>query len=293
MQKKRKKTDRISFSSGQKYSYYHITEDNLLSYLKDLGQTQPLKRKEEEKLAEKIQKGDQKSLNELVRRNLKFVLLIARKYKNRNVALLDLVNEGNIGLIQAAKRFKPQKKVKFITYAIWWIRQAIQHALARERGIVRLPFKEALIFNRLCKKYRELLQKYKRELTLDEIAKELKVSPQKLTAILGACDHSLSLYSSIKENSVESLQGYKTNSLEEDVIRASLTQKIDTLLKGLSKKEEKILRMRFGFGCSPKSLQEVAREIGLTRERIRQIQNQATQKLRMKAKSEALADYLN
>ncbi len=274
-----------------------VNKDSLSIYLKEINDLMPLSRQEEKALANQIEKGDQSSLNELVKRNLKYVVSVANKYRGCGLSIIDLINEGNIGLIQAAKRFDPLRGTKFITYAVWWIRQAIMHALAEQGGTVRLPMKQAGILYKIGGKYKELLQRFVREPTAYDLSQELNISVKEIESILRVYHKHLSLDAPIKNNEetnyVDLLEAVDT-SLDEDLLKSSLIKEVDELLKELSPREEKVMRLRFGFGGeSPKTLEKIGKEIGLSRERVRQIEKKAKESLKAKAKNRALVEYLN
>lgn len=274
-----------------------VSKDSLSMYLKEINNLCPLSREEEKSLAYKIEKGDHCSLNELVKRNLKYVVSVANKYRGCGLSIIDLINEGNIGLIQAAKRFDPLRNTKFITYAVWWIRQAIMHALAEQGGTVRLPMKQACILYKIGEKYKQLLQEFVREPTADDLSKALNISVKEIESILRVYHKHLSLDTPIKENEetnyLDLLEAINT-SPDEDLLKSSLIKEVDELLKELPPREEKVMRLRFGFGGeSPKTLEKIGNEIGLSRERVRQIEKKAKESLKVKAKNRALVEYLN
>jgi RNA polymerase primary sigma factor len=274
-----------------------IAKDSLSMYLKEIHKLSPLTREEEKALAYKIEKGDQSSLNELVKRNLKYVVSVANKYRGCGLSIIDLINEGNIGLIHAAKRFDPIKNTKFITYAVWWIRQAIMHALAEQGGTVRLPMKQAGILYKIGGKYKELLQRFVREPTAQDLSNELNISVKEIESVLRVYQKHLSLDAPIKDNEetnyIDLLEAIDTPP-DERLLRSSLTKEVNELLKELSPREEKVMRLRFGFeGGEPKTLEKIGNEIGLSRERVRQIEKKAKENLKAKAKSRLLMDYLN
>ncbi len=279
-------------TTNRKEDYYDF--DPLWAYLKDISSIKPLSGKEEKILAAK---GDQKSLNELVSRNLKYVVSVANRYKGCGISLPDLINEGNIGLIEAAKRFDPQKGVKFITYAVWWIRQSILHALAEQAGSVRLPIKQAGLLHKVSAKYRELFLSLRREPTTEDVANSLKISPEDVEAVMRVYRFHLSLDTPLKENDDTSYLDMLTSSTEhpvdEDILFSSFKKEIDGLLSELNPREKKVLKMRFGFRGEPMTLEEIGKKVGLSRERVRQIEKRAKIKLLSKAKTRAVKDYLN
>lgn len=279
-------------TTNRKEDYYDF--DPLWAYLKDISSIKPLSGREEKILAAK---GDQKSLNELVSRNLKYVVSVANRYKGCGISLPDLINEGNIGLIEAAKRFDPQKGVKFITYAVWWIRQSILHALAEQAGSVRLPIKQAGLLHKVSAKYRELFLSLRREPTTEDVANSLKISPEDVESLMRVYRFHLSLDTPLKENDDTSYLDMLTSSTEhpvdEDLIFSSFKKEIDGLLSELNPREKKVLKMRFGFRGEPMTLEEIGKKVGLSRERVRQIEKRAKIKLLSKAKTRAVKDYLN
>ena len=279
-------------TTSRKEDYYEF--DPLWAYLKDISSIKPLSGKEEKILAAK---GDQKSLNELVKRNLKYVVSVANRYKGCGLSLSDLINEGNIGLIEAAKRFDPQKGVKFITYAVWWIRQSILHALAEQAGSVRLPIKQAGLLYKISAKYRELFLSLKREPTSEDVAKVLNISLEDVESVMRVYRFHLSLDTPLKENEdtsyLDMLASSTEHPVDEDILLLSLKKEIEGLLSELSPREKRILKMRFGFSKEPMTLEEIGKKIGLSRERVRQIEKRAKSKLFSKAKTNDVKDYLN
>ena len=279
-------------TTSRKEGYYEF--DPLWAYLKDISSIKPLSGKEEKILAAK---GDQKSLNELVKRNLKYVVSVANRYKGCGLSLSDLINEGNIGLIEAAKRFDPQKGVKFITYAVWWIRQSILHALAEQAGSVRLPIKQAGLLYKISAKYRELFLSLKREPTSEDVAKVLNISLEDVESVMRVYRFHLSLDTPLKENEdtsyLDMLASSTEHPMDEDILLLSLKKEIEGLLSELSPREKRILKMRFGFSKEPMTLEEIGKKIGLSRERVRQIEKRAKSKLFSKAKTNDVKDYLN
>lgn len=277
--------------------FKEINNDSLNAYLKKIRDIPLLTKEEEKALGEKIRKGDKESLNELIKRNLKYVVSVANKYKGCGMSLPDLINEGNIGLIQAAKRFDPSMGVKFITYAVWWIRQSIMHALAEQSGTVRLPIKQASLLYKIGEKYQKILQDRGREPTVEELSEELDIPQKELESILMVYRTYLSLDAPIKDNESTSyldlMESYDTPSLEDNLLKSSLSEAIQELLKELPEREEKILRLRFGFDGKSYTLEQIGKMMDLSRERVRQIEKKAKSRLLAKRKIKALKDYLN
>ncbi len=284
-------------SEPEERDYRQVTEDSLSSYLRDIRGIPVLSRKEEQVLARRVRAGNMKAKDQLIRSNLKYVVSVANKYKGCGLSLLDLINEGNIGLIQATRRFDPDRGVKFITYAVWWIRQSIMHALAEQAGTVRLPIKQAGKLYRIGAKYQELKQTQGREPTTEELASELDQTAAQIDSILRVYRNHLSLDAPITDGGettyIDLLESKDMPSVEDHLVRSSLTQEIDHLLKELPAREEQILRMRFGFQGEPMTLEQIGKKVRLSRERVRQIEKKAKHSLMARARVKALQDYLN
>jgi RNA polymerase primary sigma factor len=274
-----------------------ITQDSLSSYLAEVRR-RPIPTPEEEvELGRRIQTGDEEALHELIERNLRFVVQVARKYKGYGLPLADLINEGNLGLMHAATKFDPERGVRFITYAVWWIRQAIMHALAEGGNAVRLPLKQAEALSRLRQKFEEIRQAQGTEPTVEELAKELEMRPEEVEDLLRVYRPQLSLDAPIRNDSdatqLDFMQSGSIPSSEDAFFHAAMINEVHDLLKQLDPREVKILRARFGFDGRPKSLAAIGRELELSRERVRQIESRARSKLRVLAKQKALRNYLN
>ncbi|MCZ6700851.1 MAG: RNA polymerase sigma factor RpoD/SigA [bacterium] len=282
---------------GHEDKFRGVTDDSLGAYLKKISNIPILTREEEVALARRIQEGDEEAERELVRHNLKYVVSVANRYKGSGLPLLDLINEGNIGLMQAAKRFDPDRGVKFITYAVWWIRQAIMHAMAEQSGTVRLPLKQAGILYKISEKQNELQKQLAREPSAEEMAEALGLSPEELESLLRVSRTHLSLDAPIGDfeetSHMDLLEAKDIPSVEEQILQSALASEINTMLEELPPREQKILRMRFGFEGKPQTLEEIGRELNLSRERIRQIEKKAKGRLRARSKSKAVRDYLN
>lgn len=274
-----------------------VTPDSLSAYLAEVRRSPVPTPEEELELGRRIQAGDGLAGQELVERNLRFVVQVASKYRGYGLPLTDLINEGNLGLIHAARKFDPTRGARFITYAVWWIRQAIMHALAEGGSAVRLPIKQAEALSRLRQKFEELRQQTGLEPTVDELAVALDMKPEDVEDLLRVHRPQLSLDAPIKEGAeATQLDFMESNSLpssEEIYFHASLINEIHVLLDHLEPRETQILRARFGFDDKPKSLAAIGREMGLSRERVRQIETRARSKLRALAKDKALRTYLN
>jgi RNA polymerase primary sigma factor len=277
----------------------HDPEAALLRrYLHEIGRFQPITSEEEKELGHKIQHGDGESLRCLVEANLRFVVAYAKRFRHSRVSLLDLINEGNIGLIQAAKKFDPAKNVKFITYAVWWIRQAILHALSEHGATFRLPQKQANVLYRLERCRQALGRELERAPTEQELADELGMSPDEVRLLLASNQNILSLNEPVDEEGEaefgDLLQQYVIPDTDEAMLKESFAETLREALATLSEKERQILSLRFGLESdNPLTLREIGDQLGISRERVRQIESQALNKLRRSAQSRALAGYLN
>tara|TARA_Y100001934_G_scaffold103231_2_gene126878 strand:- start:2456 stop:3328 length:873 start_codon:yes stop_codon:yes gene_type:complete len=252
---------------------------------------------EEVRLAKLIKKGNQDALDKLVRANLRFVVSVAKQYQNRSLPLNDLINEGNLGLIKAAKKFDETKGFKFISYAVWWIRQSIMQALAEQSRIVRLPMNKSGAINQIRRAYAELEQKFEREPTEEEIAKSLDMKTTEVRSTLGAEVKQMSMDAPFGEDDSGSLLDVLENDSEGPtdtglVFNHSL--KIETMraLSTLTPRERDVVLMSFGIGFdNPYTLEEIGDVMGLTRERVRQIREKALQKLREPGKNRRLKEF--
>ncbi len=273
-------------------------KDYLDEYLRYITRFEPLSPEEEKELGRRIQQGDVEALQRLVEANLRFVVSIAAQYKNRGLSFQDLINEGNLGLIQAAKRFDPDRGVKFISYAVWWIRQAIMQALAEQTGAVRLPLKQAGKLSKARKVREKFLHEKNREPEAEEIADELKVSTSDLEDIFRASRHHLSLETPIGQDNetpfVDLLEGTTFPSSEDLFLRESLISHVDELIKELDPREQIVIKNRFGLeNETTMTLGELGKKLGVSRERVRQLESRALKKLRKLAAAKRLNDYLN
>ena len=281
----------------RKGPYKGVTDDSLGAYLKKISNIPLLSREEEVAMARRIQQGDTEAEHDLVRHNLRYVVSVANRYKGTGLPLLDLINEGNIGLIQAARRFDPERGVKFITYAVWWIRQAIMHALADQSSTVRLPVKQAGILYKIAESFNKLQKKLSREPTNDEQAEALGLPIEELEALLRVYRTHLSLDAPVGEyedtSYLDLLEETGMPSVEEQVLHSALASEVNALLETLPPRERKVLRMRFGMDGKPQTLEEVGKQMNLSRERIRQIEKKAKGRLKARARLKAVRDYLN
>jgi RNA polymerase primary sigma factor len=274
-----------------------VTPDSLTAYLAEVRRRPVLTPEEEMELGRRIKAGDTEAAHELVERNLRFVLQVAGKYKGSDIPLTDLINEGNLGLIHAARKFDPDRGARFITYAVWWIRQAIMHALAAGGGAVRLPIKQAELLSKLRHKIEEVWQATGTEPTAEELALALDIKPEDVSDLLRVYRPQLSLDAPLNDNMdstrLDLLESSRLPSSEDVYLHASLINEVRELLDHLDPREAMILRARFGFDDKPKSLAAIGRELGLSRERVRQIETRARSKLRALAKDKAIRPHLN
>lgn len=274
-----------------------VTPDSLTAYLAEVRRRPVPTPEEEMELGRRIKAGDTEAVHELVERNLRFVLQVAGKYKGSDVPLTDLINEGNLGLIHAARKFDPNRGARFITYAVWWIRQAIMHALAAGGGAVRLPIKQAELLAKLRHKIEEVRQETGTEPTAEELALALDIKPEDVSDLLRVHRPQLSLDAPLNDNMdstrLDLLESSQLPSSEDIYLHASLINEVRELLDHLEPREAMILRARFGFDDKPQSLAAIGRELGLSRERVRQIETRARSKLRALAKDKAIRPHLN
>lgn len=274
------------------------SSETLKKYLQEISKLSRITPDEEKVLGDRIQRGDKEALRKLVEANLRFVVSFAKRYRNCGLSFLDLINEGNIGLIEAAKRFNPKKNVKFITYAVWWVRQAIIHALSDQSGAFRLPQKQANLLYRIGKTISQLTIDLERAPSPDEIAKRLEIPVAEVVALLQVADENVSLSTVIDEEHEfhlsDKLEQDLIPSAEAELMRASLKDHLYSCIGDLDPKEQKVLRLRFGLDESdPKTLKEIGEMMGLSRERIRQIEAQALEKMHRSQKCQQLQGYLN
>jgi RNA polymerase primary sigma factor len=276
----------------------YLGERSLDLYLKEINNTPLLSREEEKKLARRIRKGDESALHELVKANLRFVVSIAKQYVNQGLSLADLINEGNMGLIKAAHRFEEKRGFKFISYAVWWIRQAMLQALAEQSRIVRLPLNRAGTLYRIGKAARQLDQELGRSPEVEEIAEKLDLSEEEVRDTMQIANSHLSLDASFnndqEENSlVDYLADENQEPPDEMTYTNALSDDMQRALSTLTERERIILNLYFGLeGEEPLTLEEIGQKMNLTRERIRQIKEKAILRLRHNTRSKYLKGYV-
>ncbi len=277
---------------------YRDEDRSLDLYLREIGETPLICPEEEVDLAKRIRKGDQIALEKLTKANLRFVVSVAKQYQNQGLSLADLINEGNIGLIKAAKRFDETRGFKFISYAVWWIRQAILQALAEQSRIVRLPLNRVGTLHKIGKISSSLEQEYGREPSPDEIARELELSEMEVSDTLKISNSHLSLdapFSVSEDNSlIDILEDEFQPSPDETLLDESLKIEIGKALGSLTPREAEVINLYFGLNHEKAlTLEEIGARFGLTRERVRQIKEKAIKRLRHTSRSKALRAYLN
>ena len=277
---------------------YRDEDRSLDLYLREIGETPLITAEQEVELAKKIKLGDQSSLEKLTKANLRFVVSVAKQYQNQGLSLADLINEGNIGLIKAAKRFDETRGFKFISYAVWWIRQAVLQALAEQSRIVRLPLNRVGTLHKIGKISSSLEQEYGREPSPDEIAKELSLSAVEVTDTLKISNSHLSLdapFSVSEDNSLmDVLEDEFQPAPDEALLDESLRLEIERALDSLSPRESEVINLYFGLSQDKAlTLEEIGARFSLTRERVRQIKEKAIRRLRHASRSKSLRAYLN
>lgn len=272
-------------------------EGSLDQYLKEISQYPLITREQEADLARKIRTQDEDALNTLVRSNLRFVVSVAKKYQNQGVPLSDLINEGNLGLIRAAHKFDETKGIKFISYAVWWIRQAILQALAEQSRIVRVPLNRAGALHRIGRRSSALLQELGREPTVDEIAEGLDISHEEVERTLAISQSHLSLDAPMTPGEDNRLLDYLPDQFslgpEDETFERALKQTVEDALGSLKEREAKILRLYFGLDDQdPMTLEEIGSLMGITRERVRQIKEKALVRLRHASRARFLETFI-
>jgi len=271
---------------------------SLEKYLQEIGKVDLLTPEEEVDLAKKIKEGDQNALEQLTKANLRFVVSVAKQYQNQGLSLSDLINEGNLGLIKAAQRFDETRGFKFISYAVWWIRQSILQALAEQSRIVRLPLNKVGSLNKINRAFSELEQEYEREPSSDELAELLEISADEVETTLGVAARHVSMDAPFVDGEDNSLLDVLENvgipgtdtKLE---YSESLRREIERSLNTLTERQCDVIKLYFGIGIEhPMSLEDIGDRFGLTRERVRQIKDKAINKLRSASRSKLLKHYL-
>ncbi len=270
---------------------------SLDKYLHEIGKVDLITAEEEVILARRIREGDQSALERLTKTNLRFVVSVAKQYQNQGLTLGDLINEGNLGLIKAAKRFDETKGFKFISYAVWWIRQSILQAIAEQSRIVRLPLNQVGSLSKISKAFSKLEQDYEREPTPDELAEILETTVDKISDTMSNSGRHVSMDAPFvqgEENTLlDVLENSDTPTTDSMLINESLSEEIKRSLSTLTEREREIVVLFFGLSTNhPLSLEEIGEKFNLTRERVRQIKDKALQRLRHTSRSKILKSYL-
>ncbi len=270
---------------------------SLDKYLQEIGRVELITPEEEVILARRIRTGDSDALAKLVKANLRFVVSVAKQYQNQGMGLPDLINEGNLGLMKAAQRFDETRGFKFISYAVWWIRQAILQALAEQARIVRLPVNKIGSINRINRAFARLEQEYEREPSSQEIAELLEMFPEDVKESLKTNGRTVSMDAPIspeeENNMYDVMQNPDTPSPDRNLINESLAYEIERALSSLAPREAKVLKLYFGLGMKhPFTLEEIGEQLSLTRERVRQIKEKAIKRIQFTTRCKILKSYL-
>ncbi len=279
--------------------YTNRESQSLDKYLQEIGRVELLSPADEISLAQNIKKGGaegNRALERLVKSNLRFVVSVAKQYQNQGLSLGDLINEGNLGLIKAAKRFDETRGFKFISYAVWWIRQSILQALAEQSRIVRLPLNRVGALNKIGKKFSELEQKFEREPTAAELAEQLEISVAEIAETIKISGRHLSVDAPFVQGEDNRLLDILPNEQQPppdaELIRESLKVEVQQVLTTLSTREAEVIKLYFGLDGHSLTLEEIGEKFNLTRERVRQIKEKAIRRLRHASRSKALRAYL-
>lgn len=270
---------------------------SLDKYLHEIGKVELINAEEEVELARMIKNGDEKALDKLIRANLRFVVSVSKQYQNQGLSLPDLINEGNLGLIKAAQRFDETRGFKFISYAVWWIRQSILQALAEQARIVRLPLNKIGSINKINKTFADLEQKYEREPSVQEIAEALEMAPDDIKEALKSAGRHVSMDAPITQDEETTLYDVLLSkdspSPDKSLLTDSLRKEIERVLSTLTYREANIIRLYFGLnGKHAHTLEEIGEEFSLTRERVRQIKEKAIKRLKNATRCKLLKAYL-
>ncbi len=269
---------------------------SLDKYLQEIGKEDLITVEEEVELAQRIRKGDQKALEKLTRANLRFVVSVAKQYQNQGLSLPDLINEGNLGLIKAAEKFDETRGFKFISYAVWWIRQSILQALAEQSRIVRLPLNQVGSLNKINKAFSRFEQENERRPSPEELADSLDLPAEKVADTLRVSGRHVSVDAPFVEGEDNSLLDVLVNDdspiADRTLINESLSTEVERALSTLTERERDIIKLFFGINTQEMTLEEIGEKFGLTRERVRQIKEKAIRRLRHSSRSKLLKTYL-
>ena len=269
---------------------------SLDKYLQEIGKEELITVEEEVELAQRIRKGDRTALEKLTRANLRFVVSVAKQYQNQGLSLPDLINEGNLGLIKAAEKFDETRGFKFISYAVWWIRQSILQALAEQSRIVRLPLNQVGSLNKINKAFSKFEQENERIPSTEELADVLEIAKEKIADTMRVSGRHVSVDAPFIEGEDNSLLDVLVNTdsqpADRSLINESLVREIERALATLTERERDIIKLFFGIGVQEMTLEEIGEKFGLTRERVRQIKEKAIRRLRHTSRSKLLKSYL-
>ena len=269
---------------------------SLDKYLQEIGREELITVEEEVELAQRIRKGDRRALEKLTRANLRFVVSVAKQYQNQGLSLPDLINEGNLGLIKAAEKFDETRGFKFISYAVWWIRQSILQALAEQSRLVRIPSNQVGIMSKVNQFIHQYVQTHEHRPTIGEICDALELDPERVQNAIESYGHHISVDAPLVDDDQSSLldvlSSNEADTEEKNLIYESLANELERSLATLPDRERTIVKMFFGIGYSEKSLEEIGEEIGLSRERVRQIKEKALRLLRESSNTPVLRSYL-
>ena len=271
-------------------------EPSLNRYLQEIGSEPPLTIEEEIDLAQRIKKGDRRALDKLTKANLRFVVSVAKQYQNQGLSLSDLINEGNMGLIKAAEKFDETRGFKFISYAVWWIRQSIPQAIAEKSKMIKLPLNQVGTASKISHASSKFEQEFERRPSLNEIADTLDLPEEKIEEAINASGRAVSVDAPLSDSEGNSLIDVIPNDsipdTDEEMLMESLREEISRALNFLDERERVVIESYFGIGQPELTLEEIAKKCGLTRERVRQIREKAIRKLRNNTKNKLLKSYL-
>lgn len=270
--------------------------ESLDKYLQEIGREELITVEEEVELAQRIKRGDRKALERLTKANLRFVVSVAKQYQNQGLSLPDLINEGNVGLIKAAEKFDETRGFKFISYAVWWIRQSILQAIAEQSRIVRLPLNQVGSVNKINKALNKFEQEHERRPSVEEISEKVDLPDEKVADAMKISSRHVSMdapFADGDDNSLlDVLANNDTPATDNELVRESLRAEIETALAVLGERERNVVEAYFGFNQPEMTLEEIGTKYGLTRERVRQIKEKAIRRLRSSTKNKALKAYL-
>ena len=277
-------------------SFTNRESASLDKYLQEIGHEELLSVEEEVELAQKIKKGDRRALERLTRANLRFVVSVAKQYQNQGLSLPDLINEGNVGLIKAAEKFDETRGFKFISYAVWWIRQSILQAIAEQSRIVRLPLNQVGSVNKINRELNKFEQEHERRPSVDEIADRIDLPEDKIEEAMKANNRHVSMDAPFVDGEDNSLLDVLADNnmpmADKAIVQESLRKEIDRAIELLNDREQKVVRAFFGIGSPEMTLEEIGDKYNLTRERVRQIKEKAIRRLRHNTKNKLLKTYL-